>query len=116
MPSLPCMEVGCGEFVTYRGRCAVHSKDRERETHRTGRIEARSGRMYDRAKWQRTRRAQLAREPLCRDCGAIATEVDHVRPLEEGGDPWAFSNLQSLCASCHARKSLGEIRRRGVGA
>lgn len=108
MPSFPCLEPGCGRLATYRGRCAAHSKDRERETHRTGRLEPSSGRMYDRIKWQRTRRAQLQREPLCAVCFELATDVDHIVPLEDGGEPWAPRNLQSLCHACHARKSRGE--------
>lgn len=51
----------------------------------------------------------LRREPLCRECwvhGRVteATQVDHIVPLAEGGtnDP---DNLQSLCHSCHSRKT-----------
>lgn len=43
-------------------------------------------------------------EPTCRVCGARATDVDHVVPKRAGG-PDAHSNLQSLCHSCHSRKT-----------
>lgn len=60
--------------------------------------------------WRRIRAAQLRREPLCRKCLAQslltpATDVDH-----EDGDSSnnAESNLQSLCRSCHSRKTAQE--------
>lgn len=31
--------------------------------------------------------------------------VDHIRPLSLGGDMWDRCNLQSLCASCHGKKT-----------
>src|SRR5262245_1603173 len=66
------------------------------------------GRVYDRRKWRRIGRLQLEREPLCRMCDAIgvtraAKDVDHIRAIADGGDPWDFSNLRSLCHECHSR-------------
>jgi 5-methylcytosine-specific restriction enzyme A len=63
-------------------------------------------------------RAELfAREPLCRLCAArgdvvLATERDHIVPLEEGGKD-EDANVQPLCADCHDAKSKAE-RARGV--
>lgn len=115
MAMTPCLEPGCGELATYRGRCAIHSKDRERETHRTGRIEGRSGRMYKRSKWVRTSQQYRANHPLCELCLAEgketwATEVDHIVPLEQGGEPWGEVNLQALCRPHHSRKTRREQR------
>lgn len=57
--------------------------------------------------WRRLRADVLADEPLCRDCNARgiltpATDVDHIH-----NDPSdnRRESLQSLCASCHARKT-----------
>ena len=45
----------------------------------------------------------------CRSCGrAGALEVDHIVPLEAGGDPWALDNQQALCKECHADKTRSE--------
>ncbi len=68
---------------------------------------------YD-AIWRGWRRAVLLREPLCRACAGqglvvAAREVDHIRPLAEGG-VHAFDNLQPLCKPCHTRKTLREAR------
>ena len=62
------------------------------------------------------RPAQLLREPFCRECARIgvrewATDVDHIVPFE--GDWQKFTdpaNLQSLCHSCHGRKTAAESR------
>jgi len=63
--------------------------------------------------WQVRRIAQLQREPLCRHCAllgvvALATQVDHVRPLWSGSGLDTDDNLQSLCAPCHAIKTASE--------
>jgi 5-methylcytosine-specific restriction enzyme A len=63
-------------------------------------------RVYDTARWKRFRLVQLRREPLCRLCAgqglsAPALHVDHVRPLADGGAPFDFDNVRSLCAACH---------------
>lgn len=37
--------------------------------------------------------------------------VDHIKRIEDGGAKWDWSNLQTLCNSCHARKSGQEAHR-----
>ena len=45
----------------------------------------------------------------CQHCGrAGRLEVDHVTPLDEGGDPWELTNLQALCKPCHVVKTRAE--------
>jgi len=71
------------------------------------------GRVYDRAAWRKLRDAQLAVEPLCRHCReqgrtTAATDVDHILAINDGGDAWDGENLQSLCRSCHSRKTRGD--------
>jgi 5-methylcytosine-specific restriction protein A len=79
----------------------VHSRQRERTTHPRKSF-------YNSARWKYTRRRQLHHHPLCAVCGEIATDVDHIRPVEDGGDPWSFTNLMSLCHSCHSMKTRRE--------
>ena len=64
-------------------------------------------------RWAVVRRAVLARDGRrCRQCGkAGRMEVDHVRPLRRGGDPYGLDNLQALCRVCHIAKTAGENRR-----
>ena len=68
--------------------------------------------MYATRRWRRLRQRKLEANPLC-ECGEcarlrrrpIATQVDHIVPISDGGDPWAWENLQSLTATCHSRKT-----------
>ena len=69
--------------------------------------------IYNSAAWQTARRFQLERSPLCERCAedsliVAAAHVDHVLPLADGGDPFEASNLASLCAACHSRKTAAE--------
>jgi 5-methylcytosine-specific restriction protein A len=67
------------------------------------------GRVYDRRRWRVLRRKKLSSAPICEECGEeLAREVDHVVPIEDGGDPWAMSNLSSLCSPCHSKKTRAE--------
>lgn len=56
-------------------------------------------------RWQRLRAATLAREPLCRDCKHVATDVDH-----DDGNPGNNrpENLVPRCHSCHSTKTMRE--------
>jgi 5-methylcytosine-specific restriction protein A len=61
---------------------------------------------------QRDRAQVLAEEPTCRVCLAAgiieaSTEVDHIKPLSEGGTD-VRSNKQALCKPCHRAKSAAE--------
>lgn len=64
--------------------------------------------------WQKARAAYLAANPLCVHCQAegrdeLATVVDHVVPHK--GDEtlfWDEANWQSLCGTCHNRKTVME--------
>ena len=45
----------------------------------------------------------------CLQCGqAAADEVDHIKPIAEGGDHYDLGNLQSICRPCHAAKTARE--------
>ena len=117
-PLRPCLHPGCTALVR-SGYC---------ERHRPPRVERRS---EDSRRWRRwyslpvwsddLRPEQLAREPFCRECAAhglrvYATDVDHVVPHD--GDWSKFidpENLQSLCHSCHGRKTAAESRAKARG-
>lgn len=97
-----CGEPRCGNDATYRGRCIVHSKEHDRSILRSGRA------IYSTKRWKMVRKRQLFEEPLCRVCEAVATDVDHIIAIEDGGDQWAKSNLQSLCTRHHSQKTRSE--------
>lgn len=67
---------------------------------------------YD-AVWERVRADHLRREPLCRECrptrSVPATQVDHIVTIRLRPDlRLVDSNLQSLCATHHSRKTRRE--------
>ena len=104
MPTRLCLHPRCPHPATYRGRCPTHSPARERETHPNKQL-------YNTKRWQLLRRRRLFVDPLC-PCGAIATDVDHILAIEDGGQPYRYDNTQSLCASCHGAKTSREVRAR----
>lgn len=67
-----------------------------------------ASRGYDR-RWQRLRLMYLRANPFCADCAAAsevtqATEVHHRVAKRNGGeDTW--ENLESLCKSCHSKRT-----------
>jgi 5-methylcytosine-specific restriction endonuclease McrA len=61
---------------------------------------------YDTSDWRtRIRPRQLAREPMCRQCGQPASHVDHIKPIRQGGSKRDPHNLQSICHACHNQKT-----------
>ena len=68
---------------------------------------------YQSRQWRSVRAAFLREHPLCGACGAKgslvpARVVDHVQPIKDGGARFDTANLQSLCVSCHNRKTARE--------
>jgi 5-methylcytosine-specific restriction enzyme A len=68
-------------------------------------------RIYDTGVWKRLRLVILSRDgyrctiPL-KDgsaCPRPATQVDHIRPISEGGAPYDPSNLRAACGHCNRR-------------
>lgn len=71
------------------------------------------------ARYQRARAAFLAANPLCAECGRHgrtvgADELDHIVPIEDGGEFWDESNWQGLCRPCHEAKTAAENASRGA--
>jgi 5-methylcytosine-specific restriction enzyme A len=108
----PCTYPGCSSLVR-GGRCEKHPYDSTpyRDAQRDG--------LYSTAGWRKMRRMQLARAPWCVDClgekvYTPASDVDHIKP-HRGNRALFFDygNLQSLCHSCHSRKTAGEVWGRG---
>lgn len=74
---------------------------------------------YCTSKWQRLRLAKLGADPVCVICERLgrtelATVVDHVKPISQGGDPYpALAGLMSLCAPHHNEKTSSFDRTAG---
>jgi 5-methylcytosine-specific restriction protein A len=63
---------------------------------------------YGTRQWRYTRLAKLTVNPLCEVCGAVADQVDHKRPVADGGAVFDMGNLRSLCQRCHSFKTASE--------
>lgn len=68
---------------------------------------------YGGADWQAIRRAHIAKNPACVQCGRIEqnNHVDHI--VAHRGDERLRmdpNNLQTLCHSCHSRKTAKHDR------
>ena len=113
-PLRPCKHAGC-PALTREGWCPKH---RPKHTRRTS---AEYHSWYGKPIWtKRLRPEQLAREPFCRTCAAKyppsdprhrtrATVVDHVVPFRGSWELFVDPrNHQSLCKSCHDRKTAQE--------
>ena len=105
----PCSHFGCGVLVRDgSSRCAKHPKESwVKPATATKRVTGR--------RLQAMRASLFAAKPLCAECErhgrvTLATERDHIKPLEEGGTD-DDSNIQGLCEPCHAVKSKAERQR-----
>lgn len=114
-PPTPCRKPGCPQLVPLPGYCAVHRRaDVARRSTDNRRAHPAETALYHTARWLHERRLHLQQHPLCAECmraGRLAggTQVDHVIPHH--GDLelfWRQANWQSLCASCHSRKTVRE--------
>ena len=86
-----------------------HTKHTRRQYEKHGRNHELS-KFYSSKQWRNARAWQLSNEPLCRHCQekgilTTATQVDHIKPRSKGGADFDADNLQSLCHSCHSRKT-----------
>lgn len=76
-----------------------------------GRREHPNHAFYVSPEWRRARKQYLMRHPLCEICRReVATVVDHIKPINQGGAPLDERNFQALCARCHNKKSGSESR------
>lgn len=122
-PLNPCRQGGCQRrAVPGENYCAEHlraHKKEEMDSYNRLRRDRETQRFYNSALWQKIRRDQLQREPICRMClergkYTPAVLVDHITPIRQGGSPTDVKNLQSLCNLCHEQKSRAEGSRFGA--
>ena len=96
---------GCKRLVRKgEGKCPEHKGQYERDRYRT-----RGHHLYRTKAWQTLRASVIQADPYCRECGRLATAVDHIKP-HHGREQVFFdeANLQPLCEDCHNAKSAAE--------
>ncbi|MBS4762126.1 HNH endonuclease [Carnobacteriaceae bacterium zg-ZUI252] len=102
----PCRNIRC-KNLTNKGYCdnCKYTKDKIRPSA--------NKRGYN-ALWRKNSKAYLQANPLCVECAkegkiVVADCVDHI--IAHKGDMklfWDVNNWQSLCNSCHSRKTINE--------
>lgn len=107
-PMRMCRAPGCMR-LTSEGWCQEHKPKTERKASAAWHY------LYTNPRygWRKRRDDQLARDPWCRECAkrglrVRATDVDHVVPHQGDLDLFLHGELQSLCRSCHSRKTMAE--------
>jgi 5-methylcytosine-specific restriction protein A len=108
----PCTAPGCRARVENGSRCERHAIAGWQAKPVARAYDRRRGSASSRGyggEWPRIRLEVLRPEPLCRNCTeeglvTVATEVDHIVPLGQGGTH-DEANLQPLCHRCHMRKT-----------
>lgn len=114
-PKKPCRHPGCPELVDSM-YCTKHKQINNKNYEKYERNpEVRKHYGYQ---WRKIRNNYIRQHPLCAHCLAnglaiLAEEVDHILPISKGGSHDEM-NLQSLCKSCHSRKSVKEGSRWGA--
>lgn len=106
MPIRLCSTPRCPSPATYRGRCAEHARQVNRDTHRNRSF-------YNGKRWRLAARRKKFDHPICEHCDeALAVEVHHDPPLEvllaTGRDPYDPAVLFALCKPCHGRATRKE--------
>lgn len=74
-----------------------------------------NSKFYQSKQWRMTRKFYIKSNPLCEEClrsnpsiTKAADMVDHIIQISKNGMMFDYSNLQSLCNSCHSKKSSRE--------
>lgn len=132
-PLRPCRQAGCSNLVQPPEKyCSKHKwTDEQREQYRReqrrdsdkeynkNKRDKKAQEFYNSFEWQQLRVFVLNRDNyLCRECFkqkriARATHVDHIIPIAERWDLRLDpDNCQSLCVSCHTRKTNAEQRQK----
>ena len=111
-PLRKCKHPGCRQLVA-AGYC---------EEHRPKAVRQESAEWHylytdPRYGWKERRADQLILEPFCRECAkfgrrVMATDVDHIEPHRGNVQKFTQGPLQSLCHSCHSRKTMQEMNAR----
>ena len=79
-------------------------------------IKNRNMKFYNSKSWKTLRIIKLQHNPLCEHClekglTEPAIFIDHIIPINKGGDRLSLNNLQSLCTTCNARKTAKDGNR-----
>lgn len=108
-----CKKVGCKNYALDGHKYCQGHLYIEEEKKRIDYSKFTGSTLYACKRWRDASRKFLLENPTCCMCGAKATVTDHIIPHRGNEDLfWDESNWQSLCKSCHDKKTRIEIAER----
>ena len=119
MPVL-CTAPACKEIVRDgTSKCEKHKRKQTKESNKLRKVNGgrRNAKVYDSVRWRNLSKKKRQNTPFCEMCDeegvtTVADVVDHIVEIEDGGDPFAWDNLMSLCHGHHNSKTAKEKRKR----
>jgi len=111
MPTAPlnqkCRELGCNNPKTSRSTFCVDHGGGVTEKGKE------NSKLYSTGFWQKQRKIQLSKKPLCAAClleGRVvqAVHIDHVFPHRQDDNKFRLNLFQSLCPAHHSLKTQDE--------
>jgi len=107
MVEMPTTCITCGALIPHgKSRCPRHMYKSSSRWALYAEKYPEQAAYYKSAAWRERRARQLAEFPDCVVCGHPARHVDHVISVAAGGT--LDGPLQSMCVSCHRKKTLVE--------
>ncbi|MGI1826335.1 HNH endonuclease [Lactiplantibacillus plantarum] len=117
-----CAFGGCKRLVNLNERYCDKHKPKDSHISKTSDY---ANEIHKSSRWRKTSLLYREANPICEQClkaskragkglderaGMInlATSVDHIKSLAEGGEPYNWNNLMSLCSYHHSLKSQQE--------
>ena len=94
--------------------CELCKKENTKAYDQTARNKE-SAAIYNSTRWRKVRTHILKRDGgICQMCGKSEKYmiVDHIKEIKDGGEPYSYDNLQTLCKSCHNIKTAREVANR----
>ena len=92
--------------LTPTTRCPTHTS----EQNKAWKVPERQ-KLYASKRWRMLRLQVLREQPWCQTegCTNLATDVDHIVALRDGGDPYNREGLRALCKKHHSEKTAREV-------
>ena len=115
-----CTHPQCKKLIPKEGpaRCDKHHHPHHRKCS-VSYAENNHRKIYNTRRWRKLASDHKAAFPICIECQklGLATPVkvtDHIKEISDGGDPWDWDNLQSLCHRHHQQKTQQQKRKRAA--